>query len=194
MKKISTVCLLAVCFCALASAQEKPAAGEQQLAMEAYLKAGALNENHEFLKKMAGSWDVQVTSWMAPGQPPSVSKSTVQADIRLGGRYLVMSFVGAMFGQPFEGLQIVGYDNMEKRYTTFWIDNTSTHFYTTAGQREGNVISETGSWLDPLNGSQVPVKAKTTLVSADEYLYQQFMVMPDGSEFKSMENRCRRKK
>jgi hypothetical protein len=194
MKKIAVVFLMTAWFCASVWAQEKPATGEQQLAMEAYLKAGAVNENHEFLKKMAGTWDVQVTSWMAPGQPPAVSKSTVKADIRLGGRYLVMSFAGEMFGQPFEGLQIVGYDNMEKRYTTFWIDNTSTHFYTTGGPHEGNVISETGSWLDPLNRAQVPVKAKTTLVSADEYLYQQFMVMPDGSEFKSMENRCTRKK
>ncbi len=191
MKKLMIILLV---MAAPAWAQEKPAADAQQQAMEAYMQAGAVNENHEFLKKFAGTWDVQVTSWMAPGQPPSVSNSTVQADLRLGGRYLVMSFVGEMFGQPFEGLQIVGYDNMEKRYTTFWIDNTSTHFFFTAGTREGSVISEAGLWPDPLTGVQVPVKAKTTLVGPDEYLYQQFMVMPDGSEFKSMENRCRRRK
>ena len=47
---------------------------------------------------------------------------------------------------------------------------------------------------DPLTGAQVPVKARTTMLSADEYVYQQFMNMPGGSEFKSMENRCTRRK
>jgi len=191
MKKIFVVwaALLAVL---VALAQEKPADAQQQKAVEAYMKMGAVNENHEFMKKYAGNWQVQTTAWMAPGQPPALSRSTARGEMALGGRFLLMNFRGEMFGQPFEGMQIVGYDNLQKKYITFWIDSTSTFFFLTSGTRLGNTINEAGFWPDPLTGAQVTVKARTVWVGPDEYTYEQFMVMPDGSEFKSMENRCTR--
>jgi len=193
MKK--AIVLLTVLLAAVpARAQEKQPTAEQQKAMEAYMKIGAVNENHEFLKKYAGGWDCQVKGWMAPGQPPALSRGSFQGDMRLDGRFLLMSFKGKMFGQPFEGLQIIGFDNMQKKYVTLWIDNTTTFFFMTSGTRLGNVISESGLWPDPLTGSQAQVKARTTWINADEYLYEQFMVMPDGSEFKSMEMLCKRQK
>ena len=193
MKK--AIVLLTVLLAAVpARAQEKQPTAEQQKAMEAYMKIGAVNENHEFLKKYAGGWDCQVKGWMAPGQPPALSRGSFQGDMRLDGRFLLMNFKGEMFGQPFEGLQIIGFDNMQKKYVTLWIDNTTTFFFMTSGTRLGNVISESGLWPDPLTGSQAQVKARTTWINADEYLYEQFMVMPDGSEFKSMEMLCKRQK
>jgi hypothetical protein len=193
MKK--TIVLLAVLLVAMpALTQENQPNTDKLKAMEAYMKMGAVTENHEFLKKYIGQWDAQVKGWMAPGQPPTVSNGSFQAEMRLGGRFLLMNFKGEMFGQPFEGLQINGYDNMQQKYITLWIDNSSTFFFTTTGTRRENVISESGLWPDPLTGSQAPVKAKTTWVNADEYVYEQFMVMPDKSEFKSMEMRCKRQK
>jgi len=193
MKK--TIVLMTVLLIALpVLAQEKQPDAEQQKAMEIFMKMGAVTENHEFLKKYAGNWDCQVKGWMAPGQPPTISPGVFQGEMILDGRYLLMNFKGQMFGQPFAGLQIIGFDNMQQKYITLWIDNTSTFFFTTLGTRQDNVISETGLWPDPLTGSQAPVKARTAWVNADEYLYEQFMVMPDKSEFKSMEMSCKRRK
>ena len=193
MKK--TIVLLTLCLAvAPLLAQEKPSAAEQQKAMEVYMKAGAVTENHEFLKKYAGTWDCQVKGWMAPGQPPTVSQGTFQGEMRLDGRFLFMDFKGEMFGQPFAGVQIIGFDNMQQKYISLWIDNTSTFFFMTTGTRQDNVISESGLFPDPLTGAQLPVKARTTWVSADEYLYEQFMVQADKSEFKSMEMSCKRRK
>ena len=175
-------------------AQEQTLSAEQQKAMDVYVKMGAVTENHEFLKKYAGNWDCQVKGWTAPGQPPTVSRGSFQGEMILDGRYLKMDFTGEMFGQPFSGLQIIGFDNMQQKYTTLWIDNSSTFFFMTSGTRQDNVLSESGLWPDPLNGTQAPVKARTTWINADEYLYEQFMVMPDQSEFKSMEMRCTRRK
>jgi hypothetical protein len=175
-------------------AQEAQPKTEQQKAMEAYMKMGAVTENHEFLKKYAGAWDCQVKSWMAPGQPPTVNQGAFQGEMALDGRFLLMRFKGEMFGQPFEGLQIIGFDNMQQKYVSLWLDNTSTFIFTTMGTRQNNVISESGLWPDAVTGAQAPVKARTAWVNADEYVYEQFMVMPDNSEFKSMEMRCTRRK
>lgn len=181
-------------FAVLAAAQENQADAEQQKAMEAYMKAGAFTENHEFLQKYVGNWDCMVKSWTAPGQPPQVSKGSFSGEMKLDGRFLFMSFKGEMLGQPFAGIQIIGFDNMQEKYITLWIDNSSTFFFLTTGARTGDVISETGLWPDPVSGEQMPVKARTTWISDDEYVYEQFMLMPDKSELKGMEMTCKRQK
>ncbi len=193
MKK--TIVLLALGLAVvLALAQEKQPDADQQKAMDVYMKAGAVTANHEFLKKYTGLWDCQIKGWMAPGQPPTVSRGTFQGEMRLDGRFLFMDFKGEMFGQPFAGVQIIGFDNMQQKYVSLWIDNSSTFFFMTLGTRTNDVISESGLWPDPLTGTQLPVKARTTWVGADEYLYEQFMVQADSSEFKSMEMSCKRRK
>ncbi len=164
--------------------------------MEAYMKMMAVNENHTFLKNFVGEWTVETTAWMQPGAEPVKSENMAKAELIYGGRFLQVNFKGTMFGQPFEGLQIVGYDNQKKRYISFWIDSSSTSFYLTEGTRDEktNVITENGLWPDPMSGTDMKVRTVTTLVSKDEYKFEMFMGLPDGKEFKSMENRSTRKK
>ena len=168
---------------------------EQQKAMETYTKLMATNENHSFLAGFAGEWTVTTTSWMQPGAPPVTNAGTAKIEIVLGGRYLMMRFAGQMFGQLYEGLQIVGYDNQQRKYVSLWIDSMGTAFYLTTGTREpnSNTINDTGVWPDPMGGTS-KVRAVTKLVSPDEYTYELYMVNPDGSEFKSFEYRATRKK
>jgi len=163
--------------------------------MEAYMKAGAVIENHEFFKKYPGKWDAETTMWTFPGEPPSTSKNTYDASLILGGRFLKMEFKGMMMGQPFEGLQIIGYDNLQQKYITLWIDNTSTAFFQTAGTRDAakNTITETGVWPEPMGGTS-KVRAVTRWIGPDEFVYEMYMIGADGKEFKNMENRCIRKK
>jgi hypothetical protein len=177
-----------------AAAQEMPA--DQQKAMEAYAKVMSPNENHAFLKNFAGEWNTESKAWMQPGAPPTVSQATADAELILGGRFVMTKFHGSMFGQPFEGIQILGYDNLQQKYTTFWIDNSSTVFYLMSGARDtsGSVVNQAGMWPDPMSGGTIAVRDVTRVVSPDEYTYELFMTGPDGKEFKTLENRVSRKK
>ena len=195
-KTLIRMCLsLGLAFSVAGSLLAQISPADQQKAMEAYMKAGAVTENHEFFKKYLGKWDAQTTMWTFPGEPPSTSKNTYDTSLILGGRFLKMEFKGMMMGQPFEGLQIVGYDNLQQKYITLWIDNTSTAFFQTAGTRNAakNTIIETGVWPDPMGGTS-NVRAVTRWIGPDEFVYEMYMVGADGKEFKSMENRCIRKK
>jgi hypothetical protein len=188
--RIAIGCALVALAAAPLAAQELSPEGQK--AMEAYTKLMATNEHHEFLANFAGDWRVTNTAWMQPGAPPMASESAAHGEIVLGGRFLVLQHDGVMFGQPFEGIQIVGYDNMQKKYVSFWIDNTGTGFYLTSGTREAgsSAIRDAGAWPDPGTGGITNVRAVTTLVSPDEFTYELFMVGADGSEFKSLENRA----
>lgn len=190
---LSAVCLLLV-LSAPALAQE--AQPDQQAMMEQYMKLMAPNENHAYLAGYAGSWDVTTTAWMAPRAEPTVSKGAMEASMILGGRYLLMKYAGTMFGQPFEGMQIVGYDTMAKKFVTFWIDNTGTAFYLTSGTRDeaAGVETQYGEWPDPMTGGSSKVKGVTRTVSSDEFVYEMYMIGDDGDEFKSLENRAVRRK
>jgi len=171
-------------------------AQDQQKAMEAYMKAAAVTENHAFLKRMAGSWLAQTTMWTFPGQPPTMSQNTFDGTMILGGRFVSLAYKGTMMGQPFEGVQITGYDNLQKKYITLWIDNTSTSFFLLSGHREPgkDIINQKGEWPDPMTGGMEKVRAAVTYTGPDSYVFEQFMTLPDGKEFKSMEMRCTRKK
>ncbi|MFP4083166.1 MAG: DUF1579 domain-containing protein [Candidatus Aminicenantes bacterium] len=160
------------------------------------MKMMALNENHAYLKNFEGEWDVKTKAWMQPGTEPVVSQNTSSAELILGGRFLMMKFKGSMFGQPFEGLQIVGYDNLQKKYVTFWIDSSSTAFYLLSGTRDGSAeaIIDTGEWADPMTGGTIGVRAVTKWISKDEFVYEMYMISPDGKEFKTLENLSSRKK
>jgi len=50
-----------------------------------------------------------------------------------------------------------------------------------------------GKWADPMGGTTA-VRSVTRLTGPDEYVYEMSMTLPDGKEFKSLENRCLRKK
>ena len=65
-----------------------------------------------------------------------------------------MNFKGEMFGQPFEGLQLIGFDNMQQKYVTLWIDNSSTFFFMTTGTRQEMSSANPASGPTPLTGAQ----------------------------------------
>lgn len=163
--------------------------------MEAYMKLNAPNENHEFLENFVGEWVVTTTAWMQPGAEPISSVGTAKAAMIIGGRFLKVDFKGTMFGQPFEGILIMGYDSYQKKNISFWIDSSSTAFYLTEGSRKEGTkkIVETGIWQDPMGGEDMNVRNTTILVSKDEYKFEMVMILPEGTEFKSMEYRAKRK-
>jgi hypothetical protein len=171
-------------------------AQDQQKAMEMYMKLGEVNENHAYLKHFVGGWKVKLTMWVMPGAPPALSEGTAKGELILGGRFLRMTFAGTMMGQPFEGVQTIGYDNLQKKYAILWIDNTSTAFYPTMGVFDAatKTMTEEGLWPDPMSGGKVRVRNITKWLGPDEFTYESYMGLPNGKEFKSLEEHCARVK
>src|SRR5947207_857577 len=123
------VCCLAMSAGALVARSAGKAAdaakAEAAKAMEMMTKAGQPGPQDDMLKKCEGSWKATVKSWYAPGDP-AISEGTAEMKMIMGGRYLEQRFTGSMMNQPFEGYGLVGYDNLKKAYTSFWVDNSST--------------------------------------------------------------------
>ncbi|MEW5902361.1 MAG: DUF1579 domain-containing protein, partial [Acidobacteriota bacterium] len=152
-------------------------------------KYGVPGKNHEFLKRFVGAWDLEVKAWMQPGAQPMMSKGMMNNELIFDGRFIRCEFEGTMMGQPFKGLEIIGYDLFQNKYITLWIDNSSTAFFLTTGTLDasGKVLTDTGTWPDAMTGGTSKVKNLTTIIGPDKYMFEMFMMMPDGKEFKYME-------
>src|SRR5688572_29044421 len=62
--------------------------GEMTPEMMAMMEMGKVTPEHEWLGKMEGNWNANVTFWMAPDAAPETSKGTVSNKMTLGGKYL----------------------------------------------------------------------------------------------------------
>jgi hypothetical protein len=179
---------------AAAVAQDKSPADVDPAAMQAMMAAMTPGEHHEHMKKMAGNFDYTMKMWMDPSSPPMESTGKRTAEMLLGGRYLQEKYTGTFMGMPFEGVGLLGYDNVGKQYVTTWIDNMSTGIMTGHGTCSKAGWEMTSESLDPVTGKPTTSKSKVTMPDDDTIVMEMFMPGADGKDFKMMEITCKRSK
>lgn len=162
----------------------------QEEMMAAWQAAMTPGEAHQKLNAFVGTWDVAVSLWMAPSAPPEVSTGTSTTAWILGGRYLEQKHVGMAMGQPFEGLGLTGYDNVQKKYIGTWVDTMGTGMMTSVGS-----VDETGAkfafdaqmW-DPTTGQLTKSREELIVEGPDKHVMTMHATDPaSGAEFKTME-------
>jgi hypothetical protein len=163
---------------------------EQAKEMEQMMKAGQPGPEHAKLAEMNGDWDADVTFFSPMGEQKS--KGVMHCEMIMGGRVLQMKFQGSMMGMdgkpaPFQGIGMSGYDNAEKKYWNFWVDDMGTGCMITKGTLDGNVMTAEGEMVDPSNGKPTKVKEVTTLVDKDHQKFEMLCAGPDGNMMKVME-------
>lgn len=182
---------------ALAAPDDKPPVIKANVdaTTEAYMKAAQPGAQHARLTRLAGHWTTQVKAWFAPGQPATESTGTMDITPILGGRYVESVHKGQVMGQPFEGREIDGYDNVAGQYVSSWIDNGGTGVLMLTGQADasGKVVTMTGDFVDPVTHKKMAYKGVSTLVDDDTMRYESYMVA-GGKEAKIMEVLAKRAK
>jgi len=168
---------------------------QQKAMMAAYTAAGTPGAQHAALAKMAGDYDLKITSWEAPGQPPTVEKGTSTRKMIMGGRVLVEDTQSSMHGQPFTGHGMQGYDNVSGKYWGTWNDSMSTGMMASEGSCDDKgACTFTGSWNDPVTKGKVNARMTTRWTDANTELFEMFGPGQDGKEMKMMEITYQKKK
>jgi hypothetical protein len=177
-----------------AAAQAPQMTPEEQKMMEAWQKAGTPGPQHQKLAEMAGTWTFESKSWMSPGKPPELSTGTAERSMVLGGRVLKEKVSSTMFGQPFEGIGMTGYDNTTGRYWSSWIDSMSTAMMMSTGTCSDDGKCEfTSTMKDPATGQDMTMRM-TSEHTGDTEVMQMYMPDPQGKEYLGMELRYTRVK
>ncbi len=169
---------------------------EMAAMMAAWWKHAQIGEHHHHLKAFVGRWTWVGKFWMAADAPPMESTGETETEPLLGGRFNQIKVRGSSPGSPvpFEGMEIMGYDNGIKRYTSVWIDSMSTSLAISEGTCDpsGRIFTMSGNHFDPSTGKEKKVRSVTTLFNNDKYMIEMFEVDDQGREFKTMEIICTR--
>ncbi|HMK16579.1 MAG TPA: DUF1579 domain-containing protein [Chitinophagaceae bacterium] len=165
--------------------------------MKNYMEYATPGEPHKMLAKSNGTWNGEVTMWMAPDAAPSTSKATMVNKMVMDGRYQVSETKGNMMGMPFNGMSTTGYDNSKKVFMSTWIDNFGTGIMKMEGPWNEATKSTTltGKMIDPSTGRECDFKEIYTII--DDNNQKMEMYGPDpktGKQFKTMEIKLTRKK
>ena len=185
-----TLALALPAFVRPALAQDAPPqmSPEEAAMMAAYQKAGTPGPQHEALAKTVGTYDLAIRSWNAPGAAPVDSTGTATRSMALGGRVMVEDMQSEMYGQPFNGHGMHGYDNVTGKHWSTWNDSMSTGLMVAEGNcDDAGACSFTGSWNDPVTRARVTARMTTKWSSPNVEVFEMHGPGPDGKEMKMME-------
>jgi len=153
----------------------------------------AAGPEHQALAKRAGTYEV--TSKMAgPGAPAGeASKGTATLKTVCDGKFLMEENSGAMMGEKYTGLRLLGYNNDQKAYEATWIYSMSTAFLQMKGKSDdgGKTIKVSGDVTE--GGMKMTLRAEYHFTSDDSFVVK--LIAGDaGAEMTVLEETYTRKK
>ena len=162
---------------------------EDQAMMEKFKAFSTPGENHQVLNPLVGEWNYEIKMWKAPGTEPEVSSGTSSSSWILGGRFVEDKVSGVFMEQPFEGMGIIGYDNIQKTYNSVWLDNMSTGFMASSGSYDADkkTLTQEGEFTCPMLEGPRWFKSVTTITDPDHHTYDMYMQDESGKEFVGMQ-------
>jgi hypothetical protein len=184
---------------ALAIALAAPLGGQdtekEKAMMEAWQRAATPAEGHKRLEPLIGTFDAKVRSTVDPSRPPEDSVGTSINSWVLGGRYVEQEFDGEFMGEPYRGIGYTGYDNVQKKYVSLWMDTAGTGmmFLTSAPDKSGKTISGSARIWDPLSEKPLPVESKIVITDNDHHSFELWAKAPNGKMIKLMDIQYTRK-
>ena len=165
--------------------QDKPAAGHEQDWSNPAMEPG---EHHKKLQEFVGKWNYELKHWTDPSSEPHTMSGTSEYEWILDGHYLKGKITGDFGGETFEGLEIMGYDNMRNEYFSIWIDNMATGYAISKGNFKGDQMVMRGTMDDPMSGTK---DLKTRSVGGHtgdgKMKHEMFITDATGKEVKAME-------
>ncbi len=156
--------------------------------MEAYARGAAVGKEHEFLARMEGTWVCTLKSYMAPGEP-EVSYGLSENRMVLGGRFLLQTFRGTAMGQPFEGMGLTGFDNVQKKVVGYWVDSMGTGVMTSEGTVDlaKGTLSTRSTYVNPLTGRPEFSREELAFQGPDAFTFKMYGKDPQGGEVLQVE-------
>lgn len=188
MKKLSTL-LFVFLFTISANilfAQEEGTGMDAEM-MQAWQEYMTPGPNHAMLAKMVGEWKTEITSWMAPDMPPTVTEGKSVCESIMDGRYFKTKETASFMGMPFEGSSISGYDNATDKFFSFWIDNMGTGVMMTEGTYDE--ATETFTYTGSGVGITGEYKVREIIhnIDNDNSMFTMYMEEGGNPEMKMME-------
>lgn len=192
------ILMLAASFVTLASSSVTPSFADDKADRmakqaeigKAWQEASTPGAEHQLLKGLVGKWKVTTKAWHTEGSKPEETTGTSTFKSVLGGRFVQQEFKGKMMGQPYEGVGMMGYNNVTKKFESTWNDSMSTATMFMEGTMDtgSKVIAQSGQYMCPVDKEPKKMRSEFKIIDKNNATF--VMYMPDmitGKEYKGME-------
>lgn len=162
-------------------------------AVKKMTKDAAPSDMHMKIFSMLGTWDYTVTYKTAADAEPQVSTGKISNEIVLGERFLSSKASGVMnvggHQMPYEGEGLIGYNNIEGKYTSVWADTLGTDIMTGEGvfDEKTNAIVIEGQFTPPLVNQKVKFREEIEFTDSDTHKRTIYTKDASGKEFAILE-------
>jgi hypothetical protein len=179
--------------------KQAPQKSEEQQKIEALWKKYSFpGEKHKHIKYFIGEWESVQTFFSGSGGEPVTYKQEITVVPLFDGRFTQahIKTKADIMGIAPEGIVINGYDNFREEFFSITFGNLGTEYYLTSGKLDdtGKIRIDTGDRKNIYTGEEYKIRAVTTIINRDNYLYEYYKITADGKETKIMEISYTRKK
>lgn len=129
---------------------------------------------HEWMRKLDGTWLALVQDHMMPGAKPEAGTMTCR---NMGGFWELCDFTSEMMGTPFHGHEIKGYDTKKKKHTSIWVDSMGDYFMLGEGTASADGMTTT-MWgrTTGMDGKMMTLKMVTSWTDNDHITFKMWTV------------------
>lgn len=189
--RIVALGLAALLLAGVLTAQDKATDAKKQAEMmAAYAKAATPGPQHKLLEPIVGKWTFTAKFWMDPTQPPMETQGTSERKWILGSRYIIDDVdTPSLGGEKFQGLGLMGYDNIQQKYISVWLDSMGTGMSTSLGavDKSGKIFTYQREEFDPVSKQKMKNRDVVRIESNDKHTMEMYRILPGGKEMKSGE-------
>lgn len=194
----ATIALFCMSASAAGTKAQPPMDAKKQEMMRKWMEFSTPGSSHKVLESMVGEWNATSKMWESMNGAPMESTGKSSMKMIMGGRYLEQNFSGMAMGQPFEGRGFMGYNNLEKRYETMWIDNMATAMMHGTGtwDSKSKILKDSGQFSCPMaETKQRTYRTEFKVVNKDTLVFTMWAPeIETGKDFKNMEITYKRAK
>jgi hypothetical protein len=200
MVRLAMILFTAALVAGAARAQEKKEVGgtnvkagtavgdaHKERLLHSIARSAAPDQHHKLLEPLVGKWDTQAKQWL--GDPkPETSTGHSQVKWILGGRFVEEHYDSVIFGKPYQGQGVTGYDTRTKKYVSTWVDTWGTWITVEEGQADatGKVLTLTAQDYDVATGKTRPIKFVYNIDGNDHHTMRVYETI-EGKEMLQME-------
>lgn len=145
---------------------------------------------HKMLAELAGDWTVAIKS-----PDGSTSKGTSTYSVECNGMWVCSDLKADMWGAPFAGRGMDGYDTAKKKFVAVWVDSmgsapTIFHGDYDAKTKKLTMVADAPG----MDGQPAKWRSVTTFTDKDHHSFEMYVASTGGDEVQVMMAEYTRKK
>ncbi|HEY3243837.1 MAG TPA: DUF1579 family protein [Phycisphaerae bacterium] len=150
---------------------------------------------HARLKPLIGSWDVTIKLWPEPDAEPTEHKCSCENTWALDRRFLRQEKQGELYDRPYNGICMLGCDNVKNKFTLASFDNQHNipQFYTGDCDSSGKTFTLTGAYDNPLTQRGETARVVLRIVGDNEHVSEMYVRAANGREFMTAQSTYHRR-